>query len=266
MKRIFFEPVRAFSRLRRWFLTLAIWFGIVLPIAAAAAQTQTETEEFGLPVDVELVIAADGSGSISDEELRVQREGYAAAITDPRVINIIQSASIGRLAVAYLEWGGAESQEVIADWHLIEDAASAEVFAKVLLETPRRAWGWNSISNALWRSAEMLEENSYEGLRRVIDVSGDAGQRGGRPLPLVREFVVQQGITINGLALDYRGGGLTGPGGMPLILHYQRDIIGGPGAFALSVKEPNGFHEAILEKLLLEIAGIQPEQAVSQRP
>ncbi|MCR9257855.1 MAG: DUF1194 domain-containing protein [Alphaproteobacteria bacterium] len=240
-------------------LALTAWFFLQGPMPALAQSDAAEAPEYALPVDVELVIAADGSGSISDMELAVQREGYAAAITDPRVLSVIQSGSIGRLAVAYIEWGGADSQEVIADWHLIEDAASAAAFAEVIRETPRKAYGWNSISNAIWKAAEMLEGNAYEGTSRVIDVSGDAGQRGGRPLPLVREFVLSLGITINGLALDHRGGGLSGPGGMPLALHYQRDIIGGPGSFVMTVKEPEGFHEAILEKLILEIAGRTPD-------
>lgn len=236
---------------------------VLLSTHMAFAESPVQESEYGLPVDVELVIAADGSGSITDEELQIQRAGYAAAITDPRILNIIQNGSIGRLAVAYLEWGGAESQEVIVDWHLIEDQDSADTFATELLSAPRKAWGWNSISNAIWKATEMLEQNSFEGPRRVIDVSGDAGQRGGRPLSVVRAYTLGLGITINGLALDYRGGGLTGPGGMPLALHYRRDIIGGPGAFALTVTEARGFHDAILEKLLLEIAGLTPETQIS---
>jgi len=244
------------------FLTVlsTVW---LLSSPPASAQT-SDTEVYGLPVDVELVIAADGSGSITDVELAVQREGYAAAITDPRVIDIVTGGSIGRLAVAYIEWGGADSQEVIADWHLIDGPHSAAAFARVLRETPRRAYGWNSISNAIWKAAEMLENNAFDGLRRVIDVSGDAGQRGGRPLSLVREAVVGLGITINGLALNHRGGGLSGPGGMPLALHYRRDIIGGPGAFVMTVEEPEGFHEAILNKLLLEIAALPRQRTVAQ--
>lgn len=207
-------------------------------------------------VDVELVIAADGSGSISDVELAVQREGYAAAITDPKVLNIIRNNGIGRLAVAYIEWGGPDSQEVIADWHLIEDAASAAAFAGILRETPRKAYGWNSISNAIWKGAAMLDENRFEGLRRVIDVSGDSGQYGGRPLAAVRHDVISRGITINGLALNHRGGGMSGPGGMLLEMHYRRDIIGGPGAFVMTVEEPEEFRAAIRNKLILEIANM----------
>lgn len=224
---------------------LCLW-----PVASSFAQSNNSP----LPVSTELVIAADGSGSISDAELAVQREGYAAAITDPQVLNVIQSSSFGRLAVAYIEWGGADSQEIIADWHLIETAEDAERFAAVLRQTPRKAYGWNSISNAIFKGAEMIESNTYDGFNKVIDVSGDSGQRGGRPLEAVRQAVIAQGITINGLALNYRGGGMSGPRGEPLELHYKRDIIGGRGAFVMTVEEPEEFHEAILNKLVRELA------------
>ncbi|MEM6903094.1 MAG: DUF1194 domain-containing protein [Pseudomonadota bacterium] len=237
-------------------LTIAVML-IAWPLASGLSQSSSAP----LPVSTELVIAADGSGSISDEELAVQREGYAAAITDPQVLSVIQSSSFGRLAVAYIEWGGANSQEIIADWHLIETAEDAERFAAVLRQTPRKAYGWNSISNAIFKGAEMIESNAYDGFNKVIDVSGDSGQRGGRPLEAVRQAVLAQGITINGLALNYRGGGMTGPSGEPLELHYKRDIIGGPGSFVMTVEEPEEFHEAILNKLVRELAFDPSQQA-----
>ena len=230
-------------------------------LSATGLAQDTETL---VPLDVELVIAADGSGSITDAELAVQREGYAAAITDPQILRVIRSGIYGRIAVAYLEWGGADSQEIIADWQLIENMEQAEAFARVIRETPRRAHGWNSISNAIAAATSMIENNRYNGFRKVIDVSGDSGQYGGMPLPIARQRALDAGITINGLTLNYRGGGLTGPGGMPLTLHYERDIIGGPGAFVKSVKEPEAFHDAILEKLLLEIAAIPATKPASQ--
>jgi hypothetical protein len=93
-------------------------------------------------------------------------------------------------------------------------------------------------------------------MREVIDVSGDAGQRGGIPLPIAREGAVQAGITINALALNFRGGGLTGPGGTPLLDHFRDEVIGGPGAFAIDVAEENRFVEALVQKLVQEIAGV----------
>ena len=91
-------------------------------------------------VDLELVFAADGSGSIDDAELRLQRQGWADALTNPDVLNGIKDGPVGAIAVAFMEWGGPSSQVLIVDWHVIRDAASAKVFADKLIGAPRGAY------------------------------------------------------------------------------------------------------------------------------
>lgn len=211
-----------------------------------------------LMVDVELVLAADGSGSIDDEELRAQRHGYAAAITSERVLSVILGGFNARIAIAYVEWGGASSQHTIADWTLIDGPEAAGRFAEALVAAPRAAFGWNSISNALDYSRRLVASNAYEGFRKVVDVSADSGQYGGRPLPEVRAELLADGFTINALSIDFRGRGLGGPGGVPLAETFRRTLIGGPGAFVLPVTEEAQLAEAIIEKLVLEIAGLPP--------
>lgn len=217
--------------------------------AAAPRDAQAET-----PVDLELVLAADGSGSIDDEELKFQRHGYAEALAHPRVLAAIQSGFHKAIAVAYIEWGAPQSQHVIAGWAVIRDEASARAFGKTLVETPRAAFGYNSISNAIAFSANLIETNDYKGTRRVIDVSGDGPQIGGRPLEEVRRETVALGITINALVIETEAGALRGPGGIPLAEHYERDVIGGAGAFIAVARERSRFPETVLKKLVLEIA------------
>ena len=209
-------------------------------------------------VDLELCLAADGSGSIADDEFQFQRSGYAAAIADPRVLDVVRSGQHRRIALALMEWGGAESMNEIVGWTIISDAASAEAFGARVEAAPRLAFGWNSISNAIAFCQHWLEANGFGGTRQVIDVSGDAGQRGGMPLPIARQRAIDAGITINALALNFRGGGMTGPGGGPLLDHFEQEVIGGPGAFAIEVAEADRFVEALVQKLVLEIAGQTP--------
>jgi hypothetical protein len=218
-------------------------------------------------VDMELCLAADGSGSIADDEFRFQRSGYAAAVADPRVLDVVRSGQHGRIALALMEWGGAESMNEIVGWTVISDAGSAEAFGARVEAAPRLAIGWNSISNAIVFCQQWLDANAFAGTRRVIDVSGDAGQRGGIPLPIARQRAIDEGITINALALNFRGGGMTGPGGGPLIDHFEQEVIGGPGAFAIEVAEADRFVESLVQKLVLEIAGRTPliEAAESRR-
>lgn len=205
-------------------------------------------------VDLELCLAVDGSGSIQEDEFAFQRRAYAQAISDPQVVKVMTGGFEGSVAIALMEWGGAESMHPIVDWTLIEGAADAAAFAEAVVAAPRRAFGWNSISNAIAFCQQWMEGNAFEGFRKVIDVSGDAGQRGGMPLPFARELALDAGIVINALALHYRSGGMTGPGGTPLVEHYRRDVIGGMGAFAIAVEQEAEFVDALIRKLILEIA------------
>lgn len=207
------------------------------------------------PVDLELVLAADGSGSITDRELAFQRQGYADAIANERILEIITGGVHGRIALTYIEWGSARSVHTIVPWAVIDGPEAAARFGEALLTAPRRAQGYNSISQAIWYSTTQIEENAYDGLRKIIDVSGDGPNRGGPPLELSRQRALSFGITINGLVINAETG-YPGPGGIPLPLHYERDVIGGFGAFVEVAETRDELAEAILRKMFLEIAGI----------
>jgi hypothetical protein len=226
-------------------------------LAAEAGRAQ----EGGRPVDVELVLAADGSGSIDDDELATQRQGYADALEHPRVLRAIQGGYHGRIALTYTEWGGPGSQHTIVDWREIAGDADARAFGAALVAAPRAAQGWNAISGAIAYGQRKIAENRFAGHRKVIDVSGDGPQRGGPPLGATRQRAVAAGITINALVVRRPGGGYPGPGGMPLVEHYERDVIGGRGAFVMTADTEGGFTDAILNKLIQEIADARPTGA-----
>jgi hypothetical protein len=208
-------------------------------------------------VDLELVFAADGSGSIDDDELRLQREGYAAALADSRVLSAIGSGLHGRIAVAYVEWGGPASQHTIVDWTEIATSEDARAFGERLVSAPRAAIGYNSISEAIAYSADLIATNTFEGDRKVIDVSGDGPQIGGRSLDLIRDQTVAMGITINALVVGNRSAH-RGPSGEPLEEHYRFDVIGGLGAFVVVADEASGFTDTLLGKMIREIADRTP--------
>ncbi len=205
-------------------------------------------------VDLELCLAVDGSGSIQEDEFAFQRLAYAQAVSNPQVVDIMIGGYEGSIAIALMEWGGPDSMHPIVDWTLIAQAEDAKAFADAVVAAPRRAFGWNSISNAIAFCQQWMEANGYDGFRKVIDVSGDAGQRGGLPLAFARELALDAGIVINALALNYRSGGMTGPGGTALVDHFRNDVIGGMGAFALAVDKEEEFVDALIRKLILEIA------------
>ena len=223
-----------------WWAALAL----VLPLEAPAAEA----------VDLELVLAADGSGSIDDNELAFQRRGYAQAITHPRVLNAIRGGYRQAIAVTFVEWGGPDSQHIIVGWTKISDEASARAFAERLIAEPRQAYSYNSISEAIAYSAGLIHANDFSGSRKIIDVSGDGPQIGGRPLSLIRAETVLSGITINGLVIEAPGGDFPGWDAPSLARHYENDVIGGKGAFVVVAKGREKFAKTILKKLILEIA------------
>jgi hypothetical protein len=223
-------------------MSLAAFIGLCAPVRAEA-------------VDLELVFAADGSGSIDNDELRLQRKGWADALTSEDVLAGIRDGMIGAIAVAYMEWGGPSSQVLIVDWHVIRDEASARIFADKLMGAPRGATGYNSISNAIDFSVRLVESNAHEGTRRVIDVSGDGPNINGRSLEAARADALAKSFTINALAIRRPGGRPGGPGGMPLEDYYGQAVIGGPGAFVEIADETRPFAVAARRKLLTEIAG-----------
>lgn len=227
---------------------------LALGFAAAAAVARPGRAQRPIPVDVVLALAADGSGSIDNDELRLQREGYGAALASPEVLSVIARGINGAIAVIYTEWGGPTSQHVIVDWTLIRDAASAQAFAAELIARPRAARGYNSISAAIDFCANHIDRGPYRGLRRVIDVSGDGPNIGGRAVEAARDDAVARGITINALAILRPGGQVPARIGQPLPDYYREAVIGGPGAFVEVADENRSFADAVRRKIVTEIA------------
>ncbi|MBA5778575.1 DUF1194 domain-containing protein [Stappia sp. F7233] len=206
-------------------------------------------------VDLELVLLADATGSIDAGEIRFQREGYARAIADPAVLSAIAGGIHGRIAVTYVEWGHAESQDVVAGWTVIDGKAAADGFAEALLAPPRRAFGRNAIGAALLFGKALIDENAIQGTRRVIDLSADSANNWNGPAIFdARDIVVKSGIVINGLAVLCRH--CSGrPANYDLEAAFAERIIGGPGSFVITADDRTTFAEAVRRKLILEIAG-----------
>jgi len=209
---------------------------------------------FALPVDLELILAVDVSRSIDQEEAKLQREGYIAALTHPRVIQAIRSGPQRRIALSYVEWAGVDFQQTLIGWSLIEDEGSARAFASKLAEAPIVARNWTSISGAIDYAARLFGTSGYEGTRRVIDISGDGRNNSGRPSDDARDEALAAGITINGLPIINDRPNFGMPPERDLDLFYRDHVIGGPGAFLIVAEDFSSFANAILNKLIREIA------------
>jgi len=231
-----------------------------VPIVAAAEQ-----------VDLLLVLAADVSRSVDQGKFQLQREGYAAAVADNRVLDAVTSGRNRRIAISYVEWSGANSQKLVVDWMIVDGPGSARRFGDQLLELPRSFAERTSISGGIDFAMAVLARAPYTSARKTIDISGDGTNNSGRDVTAARDEALAKGVTINGLAIlsdrpmAWNPEHTNPPGGLP---HYFRtNVIGGPGAFVVVAENFNSFGQAIIRKLIAEIAqATMPARAARRRP
>ena len=216
--------------------------------------SHTQAEE----VDLELVLAMDASGSISNSEYILQLEGTAAAFRDPAIQAAITSGPAGKIAVSVMLWSDANFPKIKSGWFVLDSPQSAEVFANLVAtfqlsedRTVDIGGGGTGIGAGINEAVEMLNTNTYRGLRRVIDVSGDG---------IETEFSFSKGVMVRDAKLIAQASGIT-INGLPILSenfpalddYYRDEVIIGPGAFVEKASSFSDFGRAIRKKLLREI-------------
>jgi hypothetical protein len=198
-------------------------------------------------VDLQLVLAVDASGSVDQMRFELQKRGYVAAFRHARVLQAIRSGPHQAIAITMVQWTGPALQVQVVDWTLVGDKQTAAAFAAAIERAPRQLFsGGTSISGAIDYAMTLFPKGQLRASRRVIDVSGDGSNNRGRPVTNARDDAVAAGVGINGLpilALE-----------PDLDRYYYNSVIGGPGAFVVSAKNYDTFADAILKKLITEIA------------
>jgi hypothetical protein len=210
-------------------------------------------------VDVELILAVDVSYSMDMDELAVQREGYAQAIVSKDFLQALRAGPGSKVAVTYFEWSMSGDERIIIPWRVIDGPESADAVAAEIMKTPVRRGSSTSISSAINFAVQLFEKNPYRGLRRVIDISGDGPNNDGAPVTGARDAALEKGIVINGLPIMVKEPSYATIDIENLDLYYEDCVIGGPGAFIMTIKDREKFQEAIRTKLVLEVAGLTPE-------
>jgi len=198
-------------------------------------------------VDLQLVLAVDTSGSVSEERFELQRRGYAQAFRNPRLLEAIRAGARGAIAVTMVQWTGPALQIQVVPWMRVDSAASLAAVAQAIERAPRQLFGGGtSISGVIDHALRLFPASGFESTRRIIDVSGDGANNRGRPAQDARDDAVRAGVGINGLpilALE-----------PDLERYYLLNVIGGPGAFVVPAQSYEAFAEAVLKKLVTEIA------------
>ena len=236
--------------------------GLTLAAAAAPVPRLADMRASAIPVDVELVIAVDVSYSMDPEEQALQREGYVLALTSKEFLHALRQGPHGKIAITYFEWAGQSDQKIIMPWRLIDGPEAADAVAAELTRAPYRRASRTSISGGLRFAKPLFDDSGYKGLRRVIDVSGDGANNAGPLVVPTRDDVLAAGITINGLPIMLKRPYVGTMDIENLDVYYEDCVIGGPGAFVVPIREREKFIEATRTKLVLEIAGRQPEAKV----
>ena len=219
----------------------AILGGLLLP-GVASVRTRAAEE-----VDLLLVLAVDASGSVDAERYDLQKQGYAAAFRHPRLVQAIQGSMTGAIGVTMTQWTGPSLHVWAVPWMRVSDTASSERLAAAIDAAPRQLFGGGtSISGAITHARSLFSQAPFSAARKVIDISGDGANNRGEPADGPRDAAVADGITINGLPIL----------GLEPFLeeHYREHVIGGPGAFLVVASGYGSFAEAILRKLIREIA------------
>jgi hypothetical protein len=231
---------------------LRILWAILLPLLAPASPAQAQNN-----VDLQLVLAVDASGSVNDTRFELQKQGYAAAFRNPQVIKAIMSGGEQAIAVTMMQWTGPFMHVQVVPWTLIKDAASAKAFGDAVSASRRELYGGGtSISGAIDQSMLLLSQSPFASQRRTIDVSGDGANTSGRSITTARDDAVRNGVSINGLPILSLE---------PLLdTYYFTYVIGGPGAFMIPAANYENFADAVVKKLILEIAANEDRPAMRQ--
>jgi hypothetical protein len=229
------------ARLGAALLTLVLALGGGPPSAAAQAV-----------VDLQLVLAVDVSGSVSDERFRLQQQGYVRAFRDWRVLEAIRSGGSQAIAVTMTQWTGPLQQAQVVPWMVVTDETSMLALADAIERTTRQLYGGGtSISGAIDHAMTLFPQIEVTGARRVIDISGDGANNRGRPAADARDDAVKAGATINGLPILALEPNLD--------QYYMNNVIGGPNAFHIVAETYETFSEAVLKKLITEISAAPDE-------
>ena len=251
--------MRAVAEIIRSGLALVLLLAVIGPASAAQTGANPPRPRTAEPeVDVNLVLAVDASGSVSEDRFELQKRGYSAAFRNPKVLAAIRAGDHQAIAISMVQWTGPTLHVIVVPWTTVRDQASANALAAAIDAAPRRIFGGGtSLSGAIDYGVLMLTAAPSTATRQIIDISGDGSNNIGRSPIQARDEAVKLGIRINGLPI------LTVE--PDLDIYYRQNVIGGPGAFVIPAKNFDQFADAILRKLIAEISQIPPATRLAAR-
>jgi Protein of unknown function (DUF1194) len=215
---------------------LAAGLFIIVP-----AQTAQRT-----PVNIELLLALDASASVDHEEFELELQGIARAFRDPDVLAAMENLRPFGVAVGVSQWGGPGDSRMIIPFTQLTSARDAKAYGYLIGRSYRFIGATStSIVTAIEDGVALLQSNSFDGQRLVIDISGDGQDNSGMSLKIARQEARDAGVTINGLPIEADEQGLGD--------YYRDNVISGADSFVIKANDFEDFARAIREKLLREL-------------
>lgn len=199
--------------------------------------------------DVALMLAVDVSGSVDQEEFRIQMDGLAAALVDR---NVSAALVASQAEVAVMQWTGTGRQSVVANWTTMTSPDDVAALAFQVATMPRL---WQDFSTAIGEAMDLALP--YFAIvdhcdRFVMDISGDGISNEGLSPREVWPALAAAGVTVNALVIEDTGFALTE--------WFEENVIIGPGAFALTANSYADYPPQIVRKLFRELS--EPISAV----
>jgi hypothetical protein len=234
-------------RIFRRVLPLIVLFAAPISVARAAEQ-----------VDLLLVLAMDVSRSMEQPKFVLQRQGYAAAVSDPQVLSAISSGPHQKIAICFIDWSGPFEQRLVIDWSVLDGLDAARRFGDRIIRAPRSFYNSTAIGAAIYYATAQIAKAPFEAERHAIDVSGDGTNNSGRDVKYFRDQAVAKGIVVNGIVIltdiqfAQNPQHTNPPGGIEK--YYRENVIGGAGSFVTVAEDYNSFGRAMVQKLVAEIA------------
>jgi hypothetical protein len=235
-------------RMKRRHLMGAAASAALAPLAARRASADP------IDVDLRLVLAVDVSRSVDAEEYELQKDGYARALTDQRIIDAVTSGPLRRIGLCYVEWAGPQMQRTPIDWTLLDSKETCERMSAKIAALTYEPHSWTGVGAAMRYAAERFESGPFHSRRMVIDISGDGRNNNGPPADIVRDELVGRNIVINGLPIIGERANFGRPPDRELDRWYEENVIGGPGSFMIVAQGFGDFARAVRNKLSREIA------------
>ena len=225
-------------------------------VALAALLLSTSSAAYSVTqVDIELQLLLDISGSIDSSEYDLQLLGYQAAFESDNVQNAIINGSEGQIAVQLIMWSGPNQQSVMIDWTLVDSAASADTFAADIAAIARPFSGWTAIGEAIEYAYPLFEDNGFEGVDQIMDISGDGTNNSGVAPGIASDNAIADGVdTINGIVITTN---------QNVVDQYLDEVVNGETPFLLAPGNFDDFQTSIENKIVAEISGTSPTGAVT---